>query len=302
MEFYKFKNLDNGDILLEKVILDNTNYSIINKNNRDNLLKKIASINKTDINDINNILNNKRQKNNIEFVNVIFANENIPVSDEGITNMLNEHPDIIQLFNVYYPDLNFEQMNLTLKKEILNMFLANTLHNLNNPNNLQTIINSNIELADKYIPEMLLPTNLIYLNGNINNIPIKILVDTGATTNCIFKSKIIEAGLDDLVDKYCKSNIQGINSNDETYGKIWCTEIELENKSLNNEKICEIIRLNLQIINDDNYNENYNKNYNENYKKFDVILGLNFLKSYRANIDFATSTITLNNAIKIKFD
>ena len=31
MEVYKFKNLDNGDILLEKIVLDNTNYTIINK-------------------------------------------------------------------------------------------------------------------------------------------------------------------------------------------------------------------------------------------------------------------------------
>jgi hypothetical protein len=97
-----------------------------------------------------------------------------------------------------------------------------------------------------------------------------------------------------LVDKYCKSNIQGINSNNESYGKIWCTEIDLEHKSLNNEKIYETIRLNLQIINDDDYNENY--------KKFDVILGLNFMKSHGVNIDFASSTITLNNTIKIKFD
>lgn len=52
MEVYKFKNLDNGDILLEKVILDNTNYTIINKNNGDKILKKITTVNITDINDI----------------------------------------------------------------------------------------------------------------------------------------------------------------------------------------------------------------------------------------------------------
>jgi hypothetical protein len=52
MEVYKFKNLDNGDILLEKVVLDNTNYTIINKNNGDKILKKITTVNITDINDI----------------------------------------------------------------------------------------------------------------------------------------------------------------------------------------------------------------------------------------------------------
>ena len=52
MEVYKFKNLDNGDILLEKVVLDNTNYTIKNKNNGDKILKKITTVNITGINDI----------------------------------------------------------------------------------------------------------------------------------------------------------------------------------------------------------------------------------------------------------
>jgi hypothetical protein len=52
MEVYKFNNLENGDILLEKIILDNMNYTIINQDNGDKILKKIASINIIDINDI----------------------------------------------------------------------------------------------------------------------------------------------------------------------------------------------------------------------------------------------------------
>jgi len=35
--------------------------------------------------------------------------------------------------------------------------------------------------------------------------------------------------------------------------------------------------------------------------KLELIMGINFLKSYRANIDFSTMTMTLNNNIKIKF-
>ena len=52
MEVYKFKNLENGDILLEKVLLNNTNYTITNKNNGDKLLKKITSVNINDVSDI----------------------------------------------------------------------------------------------------------------------------------------------------------------------------------------------------------------------------------------------------------
>ena len=52
MEVYKFINLNNGDILLEKVIIDNIDYCIINKNNGDKILKKIVNINITDASDI----------------------------------------------------------------------------------------------------------------------------------------------------------------------------------------------------------------------------------------------------------
>jgi hypothetical protein len=220
-----------------------------------------------------------------------------------VFNILKQHPHIIQLFNSHYPDLQFELLDEDLMKDVIESIMGETFNNtikksINNTsipiNTLENIIEQNYDLADKYIPEMLLPTNLIYLNGKINNIPIKILFDTGATSNCIFKSKIIEAGLDYLVDVRNKTIIQGINSNKETYGKIWYTELELELKSSNKEKNYAMIGLNLQIVNDDNSDKKINN--------FDVILGLNFMKSYRTNIDFSTNTITLNNTIKINFD
>jgi len=52
MEIYKFTELDNGDILLHKIIINTINYTIINKENGDKLLKKTAHINITDIKDI----------------------------------------------------------------------------------------------------------------------------------------------------------------------------------------------------------------------------------------------------------
>ena len=52
METYKFTKLDNGDILLQKIVIDNINYTVINKENGDKLLKKITTINITDIKDI----------------------------------------------------------------------------------------------------------------------------------------------------------------------------------------------------------------------------------------------------------
>ena len=224
-----------------------------------------------------------------------------------VLNKLIQHTHIIQSFNTHFPDLHFELFDDEMKIRIIESIMGETINNtiqksINNASDSTStsmnVIEQNYDLADKYIPKMLLSTNLIYLNGKINNIPIKILFDTGTTSNCIFKSKIIEAGLDYLVDGRHKTIIQGINSNRETYGKIWYTELELELKSSNGDKNYAMIGLNLQIVNDENSDENSDKNLN----KFDVILGLNFMKSYRTNIDFSTNTITLNNTIKINFD
>jgi len=52
METYKFTKLDNGDILLQKIVIDNVNYTVINKENGDKLLKKITNINITYIKDV----------------------------------------------------------------------------------------------------------------------------------------------------------------------------------------------------------------------------------------------------------
>ena len=54
MKTYKFIKLDNGDILLQKIIIDNTTYTIINKENGDKLLKKNTHVNISNSSDIKN--------------------------------------------------------------------------------------------------------------------------------------------------------------------------------------------------------------------------------------------------------
>lgn len=54
MKIYKITKLENDDILLQNIIIDYTNYTIINKENGDIILKKNTFINIIDINDIKN--------------------------------------------------------------------------------------------------------------------------------------------------------------------------------------------------------------------------------------------------------
>lgn len=68
METYKFTKLNNSNILLQKIIVDDENYTIINKKNGDKLLKKITHI---DIVNIENISNYNFSKSSISecFIN-----------------------------------------------------------------------------------------------------------------------------------------------------------------------------------------------------------------------------------------
>lgn len=209
-------------------------------------------------------------------------------------NSLTKNAELISIFNKIYPELKFEQMDETLAKEIVESFLGMNINNflINNTKNIDNEIQKTFDLAHENIPEMLFPTQLITLNGKIKNIPIKILIDTGANSNCIYKTKIIQAGLENIIDKNAKNIVSGIQSNKETCGKIWYTDIELEIITAEKNKSYAILGLNLTVIDDENIKET----------PFDLILGLNFMKSYKMNIDFLTNTITLNENIKLKFE
>ncbi len=93
---YKFKNIDNGDILLEKIILDITNFTIIKKNNGDMILKKIVNINNNNIDDI---LQYNFKNSNILFCainnNEIFKLKFKTVL-ENIYNVINDGTKIIK--------------------------------------------------------------------------------------------------------------------------------------------------------------------------------------------------------------
>jgi hypothetical protein len=54
MDIYKFKKLENGDILLKKVTISNINYILENQENGNILLRKIISVDIKNINDIKN--------------------------------------------------------------------------------------------------------------------------------------------------------------------------------------------------------------------------------------------------------
>jgi hypothetical protein len=244
-----------------------------------------------------------------------------PNSDSKIilnndSNRVTSNNEIYEQLSKYFDTST--NSNLNQNSDLLNLLNLNINQILNSDEQLQQrlhqdLIEENYNEANKNIVEMLLPTNLIYLKGKINNVPVKIIFDSGATVNCINKSKILEAGLDYLVDKSYKINMAGIQSNKKSYGMIWYTDIEFDLNYKEMGIVPATVGLNLIVIDDENIDksvkdENIDKSVkdddieNKNNVGFDIILGLTFMKSYKTNIDFSTNTITLNNSIKIKFD
>ena len=153
-------------------------------------------------------------------------------------------------------------------------------------NNYETIQKSKI-LAYKIIPKMLLSNNLIYVNGTINGVKTKIIIDTGATSCIISKSFIDKCNLNYLVDDKSTAIIQDTSSINSTIGAIWFLEINL---NTNNNNILKI-PINAEIINDSKVLS----------ESFELILGINFLKNYKVTINFSSMFLIFSKKNKILF-
>jgi hypothetical protein len=145
---------------------------------------------------------------------------------------------------------------------------------LSNNNNLLHDITYNIAITN--IPNMFIQSKMIIIDGSINNKPLKILLDTGASVSVIFLNTINRLGLSDLIDYRIKSELQGIGA-ETSIGKLWYTELKLEDLNF---------PITLTVV-------------NNQIKEFDMILGINFLELYNASIDFENKKIKLNNKYDI---
>jgi predicted aspartyl protease len=139
---------------------------------------------------------------------------------------------------------------------------------------MNILIQSSYETAVNNIRNMILPKKLIFINGFINNIPVKVLIDTGATCSIIFKNTINKLNINYLIDNEEHNNLNGIG-HEISVGKIWYINIKLNNI---NYPVSLVVSNNQ--IND-----------------FDIIIGINFLETYNTNINFITKTIIIDNNI-----
>jgi hypothetical protein len=189
----------------------------------------------------------------------------------------------------------------TCEKEIIEMFkqymIYNNINNLPNSKlNLENAVDINNEIilknytkADKYIKSMLKPQELIILNGKINNIPMKILVNTGSTYNFIYKNKLLGSKLEKLID----TNVKNQDITKKVDGSIWFYNIEIELKKNKDYYEYITLQINLIVLSDNNTKTKD--------IEFDMILGMSFMKYYNVIINFNNKTLQINDDIKINF-
>jgi hypothetical protein len=130
---------------------------------------------------------------------------------------------------------------------------------------MSILVQSSFDTAINEISEMIIPQNLIHINGYINNINIKIIIDTGATTSIIFKHSIDRLNINYLVDVEEQSYLNGIG-NEISIGRLWYAELNLDKYLY---PISLIVSRN-KILD------------------YDIILGINFLQTYKSLINFKT--------------
>jgi len=193
------------------------------------------------------------------------------LSDLDISNLDDE--TLYDIINQYNTPKNVEDLD----EESLRQLINNCVKQEDDCNILHEAA---YEMAINNIPEMFIPSGMIILRGYINDVPLKIMLDTGASTSIIFKNAIDKTGLQDLIDKREKSELRGIG-NEMSPGRIWYVpDFRLANL------LCPIsLVVSNNVIRD-----------------FDMILGINFLQTYKAIINFKNKTLQLNEKYDITFN
>lgn len=137
------------------------------------------------------------------------------------------------------------------------------------------LIDNNLENALENIPQSFATVNMIYVKANINNVNVKMLVDSGAQKSIMPKKITTLCNLEHLIDKECGGEVSGICAKKNILGKIHMINLQLPVEG-NNEKKVELAFgftiLDSGITLDD--------------EEINIIFGLDMLVSYGAILDF----------------
>ena len=156
---------------------------------------------------------------------------------------------------------------LTLIKPMIDIELVK---NMLKTVEIQKKIKQNYDQAHELIPESFFHIDMLYFLCEINGVPVKAFVDTGAQISIMSKSCATLCGIDDLIDYSYKGTTVGVGEKD-ILGRIWMIDIDLGDHSL---------PCSFTILDD---------------FKIDIIFGLNMLISHGCMIDLKNKCLKIGD-------
>lgn len=142
------------------------------------------------------------------------------------------------------------------------------------------------------IPQYFVNNGNPFLIGKYNNYHFDILIDSGATSSVLYLSFVKLLGLDKMIDTTNTTNMLTANGSSTTYGTLYHMNITICNENKDFE-----IPIMVDVI-DDSREKNHDVRLSNAQS---IILGMDFLKSYKAIINFNKNEITLNDKYTIKY-
>lgn len=144
------------------------------------------------------------------------------------------------------------------------------------------IVKKNWSDAYDLIPEIFVRQHQLTILVKINDLEIPALIDTGAVSTVMTKRLVDKCNLNNLVDDEMEENLIGISSVN-SLGKIWYYTFNIDKF---------VIETSLIILNDESIDPIFEHH---------IIIGLDILKKYNAQIDFYNNAVTFNDMFTIKF-
>ena len=211
--------IKNND-LITIMVKQKNNYNLNGKNN--NLEQEVQ-----------NVVNNSQ--------NPAFLDKLLNKDEELATAVLKNDRQAIKRIlakrkGITLPQNNFPPMNFNLNNNNMQNQNQNFMYNndIANQKKIEEYINKK-RLDDLYMetyenyPELLIPTQMLFIEGTINNVKTDIFVDTGAQTTIISQAFAEKADLMQFVDKRHATQIVGVGTQ-RSVGKIWKVQLEIKGR------------------------------------------------------------------------
>ena len=147
----------------------------------------------------------------------------------------------------------------------------------------ENLIDNNLDDALHKIPSLLACVRMIYVKATINNVNIKMLVDSGAQKSIIPRKIAILCNIEHLIDKKCEGEVAGVGSIQSIVGKIHMVDFQLPINSNDDQKVK--IYGGFTVLDNGITIEN---------EEIGIIFGLDMLVSYGAQLDFQKRIMKIN--------